>query len=468
VTTLIAVLTVLIVAGYLVINATYLGFALLAARALTRIGRERRYLAEPEAFASPFTPGVSILVPARNEEACIVDTVHSLVSLRYPRFEVIVISGGSTDETVERLVREFDMVPARRARRATIPAGPFTASYLSRSHPDLWVLCKDETGKADALNAGADTARYDYIATVDGDAVLEEDALLGVVRPVLDDPDRVVAAGGMIRAMNGCRVVRGRVLEVRFPRGAIACIQIEEYQRAFLLARTSLSGLDALLVVSGAFALFRRDVVEQVGGWFTATAADDVEIVIHVRRYAGEHRLPYRVAFLPAPVCWTLLPETMHDLMRQRRRWHRGLAEVIWRHRKILGRPRYGRLGLVALPYLVMELLGPPVELVAWLIVALAAIVGVLSVPVFLAFLGVSFLLNLALSVTAVVLGEVDYRRHASGREATRLVGYAVLETFGYRQAISAACVAGIADFLAGRRPYIQPTRSAPTSAPRP
>lgn len=458
-TTALLVIVIVIVAAYLLINGAYLVNALLAVREMREVGRELSLTVAPEAFASQLTPGVSILVPCRNEESGIADTVHSLLALRYPRYEVIVLDGGSTDRTREVLTEEFGLVPAHRAVRDTIPTGEVGEFMVSTRFPDLWLLCKPGVGKADALNVGVKTARHPYIATVDADALLEQDALLGAIQPILADPS-VIGTGGMVRALNGCVIERGRVVEVRLPGSLVAALQIAEYLRSFLLMRTPLSGISSVLIISGAFGVFRRDLVEEVGGYYTSTAADDVEIVVHLYRHARETGRPQqRVVFLPEPVCWTEVPDTLAGLMRQRRRWHRGIAEVMWRHRRVLFRRRYGRLGWLALPYLSLELIGPPIELFAWVVVIAAWLLGVLSVPVLLLFLAVSFTLSLALTVAALVLAEVGYRRHAVGRETIRMLGYAFLETVGYRQLVSAACTFGVGDFLRRRQPYRQPAR---------
>jgi len=455
-----SILIPIVIIMYLVINAVYLAGALLASRELRDVGRALKRSVEREAFVSPLTPGVSILVPCRNEEVAIRDTVHSLLALRYPRFEILVLDGGSTDRTRERLIEEFALVPAWRAMRDTVPTGPVGPFYVSTRYPNLWLVCKPDAGKAEGLNVGINTALYPYVATVDGDALLEEGALLGIVQPLLADPDEVIGSGGMVRAVNGSVVEHGRVVEVRFPKQIVAAIQIEEYLRTLLLMRTSLSGLNALMIISGAFGLFRRDLIEEAGGYFTKTAADDVEIVMHLQRLAREQGRRTRIVFMPEPVCWTEVPDSLKTLLVQRRRWHRGIAEAIWRHRRVLFRPRYGRLGFIALPYLLLELLGPPIELLAWAVVILSVLAGVLS-PTSLFFLGVSFMLNLVLALAALSMAEVDYRRHAAGGETVRMLGYVVLGIVGYRQLLSGACMVGLVDFLRGKRPYTQPTRRA-------
>lgn len=455
---LLQILVILAVTVFITVNLVYLANTVLAVTSLREVSQEVRRSVASEVFTAGLTPGVSILVPTLNEEVAIVDAVQSLLALRYPTYEIIVLDGGSTDRTRERLIDEFAMVPAQRASRQALRTGVVDAYFVSTRYPDLWLACKPEKGRSDALNAGVNTARHEFIAQVDGDAFLEPDALMGAVQPVVADPD-AIGTGGMIRPVNGSVVENGRVVSVRFPRTLVASLQVPEYMRSFLITRTPLSRVGAVPIISGAFGLYRRDLVEAVGGYFAATSADDAEIVLHLYRYTREQGRVRSIVFRPEPVCWTEVPETMRTLMQQRRRWHRGIAEVLWRHRKVVFRRKYGRLGWVATPYLLAELAGPPVELLAWGLVILAAVLGVLSVPALLVFLGVSFSLQLVMSLATIILGEVEYRRKVARFETVRLLGFAMLEYIGYRQLVSVACLAGLVDFLRGRQRYVQPTR---------
>ena len=425
--------------GYFaVLNAIYLVFTAIAWRSLTAHLRLRGYAAVEEHFASPLTPPISVLLPAYNEEAGVVESVSSLLSLRYPEFEIVLVNDGSRDGTLERLQAAFDLVPVRKALRQEIPTAAIRAAYVSRRDRRLWVIDKENGGKADALNAGVNAARYPYVCAIDADAVLEEDALLRVAQPILDSPDLVVATGGIVRIANGCVIDRGRVLEVNLPRSRLATVQVLEYFRAFLIGRIGWSRLNALLIISGAFGLFRRSLVEAVGGYATDTVGEDVELVVRLHRYLRERDEPYRIEFVPDPVCWTEAPETLRVLSRQRRRWHRGLGETLWRHRRVAFNPRYGHLGTQAVPYFlafeflgpVLELLGPPAILVWWSF-------GLLSLPFLLGFLAVAFLLGILLSIAALALEEFSFRRHRRNREVARLLAFSVVENLGYRQLVA-------------------------------
>ena len=436
-------------------NAVYLAFTLIAWRSITRHQRERQYAATEEAFASPLTPPVSVLLPAYNEEAGIVESVRSLLALRYPEHEVLVVNDGSTDATLMRLAAAFDLVHVRSALRDTVQTARVRSTYASRLHPNLWVIDKENGGKADALNAGLNGARYPYVCAVDADTMLEADALLRVAKPLLDDPERVVATGGIVRIANGCRVDHGQVLEVGLPKSRLATLQVVEYFRAFLVGRVGWSRLGSLLIISGAFGLFRRSVVEAIGGWSTQTVGEDVELVVRIHRYLRERGEKYRIAFVPDPVCWTEVPEDLGTLARQRRRWQRGLAETLWRHRPVVANPRYGVLGLLATPYfLAFELLGPVVELVGYPAVVAAAATEAVSLAFLISFLAVSLLLGVLLSVSALALEEFSFRRHSRNREAARLLVFAVLENIGYRQITDFFRLLAFADLARGQRQW--------------
>ncbi len=429
------VLAAITLGYFTILNLLYLVFTGIAWAEVTRHLRARRAFAGDEAFASPLTPGISVLLPAYNEEAGIVESVRSLLALRYSRHEIVVVNDGSTDRTIEVLRDAFDLVPVRKVLRDGIATEPVRAAFVSRLSPNLSVIDKENGGKADALNCGVNAALHPYVCAIDADALIEADGLLQVAGPIFDDPERVAATGGIVRIANGCTIDHGRVVTVRLPKSRVATLQVVEYFRAFLIGRVGWSRLNALLIISGAFGLFRRSLVEAVGGYWTETVGEDVELVVRLHRYLREHDEPYVIAFVPDPVCWTEAPEDLRTLSRQRRRWHRGLAQTLWRHKRVLGNPRYGLFGLLAFPYFaVFELLGPVIEIIGPVATVYAWWQGQLSTLFLVAFLTVAFLLGILLSVAALALEEFSFRRHPQTREIFRLVGYSVFENLGYRQ----------------------------------
>jgi cellulose synthase/poly-beta-1,6-N-acetylglucosamine synthase-like glycosyltransferase len=273
------------------------------------------------------------------------------------------------------------------------------------------------------------------VCCLDADALIETDALLRVAAPILDDPDRVVATGGIVRIANGSTIDHGRVTSVQLPRNPLAVLQVLEYFRAFLIGRVGWTRLNALLIISGAFGVFERQAVEEVGGYATDTVGEDMELVVRLHRHFRARQIPYRIEFVADPVCWTEVPEDLGSLSRQRRRWHRGLGQTLWRHRDTTFNPRYGAFGLLAMPYfLLLEFLGPVVETGGTALTIVAFIVGDLSGASFLAFLVLAFLVAILLSMAALALEEFNFRRHPRTRDIVSLVSYTLLENLGYRQ----------------------------------
>jgi len=460
-------LAALTFAYFALLNLVYLVFTAVAWRSLTRHLRARGHAADDEIFASPVTPPVSVLVPAFDEEPTIVDSVHSLLALRYPEHEVIVVNDGSLDGTLERLQEEFDLVPVRKALRVVIPTAAIRGVYVSRRNRRLWVVDKENGGKADALNAGVNASRFPYILAIDADAILEEDSLLRVVRPIVAAPDVVVATGGIVRIANGCRIDHGRVYDVRLPRSRLATLQVLEYFRAFLIGRVGWSRMNALLIISGAFGLFRRSLVETVGGYSNDTVGEDIELVVRLHRHLRERGERYRIEFVPDPVCWTEAPETMGQLSRQRRRWHRGLGETLWRHRGVAANRRYGTLGWAAVPYfLLFEFLGPLVEVLGVPAILLWWLAGGLSGVFLTGFLVVAILLGVLLSLAALTLEEHSFRRHRDGREIARLIGFSFVENVGYRQIVAFWRFLGFFDLVRGRRDWGEMRRKGFSTMP--
>lgn len=386
-------------------------------------------------LTSDVTVPISLLVPAYDEELTVVESVRSLLALHYPNFEVIVINDGSRDGTLEALVEAFQMEPVMRAHDEAVPHEPVRVLYGSSRFPNLLLADKQNGGKADALNAGINLARFPLFCAIDADSLLEADSLLRAVQPFADAPDRTVAVGGTIRIANGCRVRNGRVEEVGLPRSPLALLQTVEYLRAFLIGRMGWSSIGALLIVSGAFGIFSRDVAIEVGGYSRDTVGEDMEIIVKIHRHLREAKRDYQIQFVPDPVCWTEAPESLKVLGRQRMRWQRGTLETFFKHSRMLLNPRYGRVGLIAMGnVLITDIIGPPLEALGYLLIPLLWAFGLLSWPFFAAYLVLISLLGVFISVGSLVLEEMELRRVPNAKDLALLTLMAVAENFGYRQ----------------------------------
>lgn len=419
---------------FVVISTFYL--LLLAAAAAELRAHVLRIRAESRSrvLSSPVAPSICVLAPAYNEAANIAESVRALITLSYPNLEIIVVNDGSTDATLAVLRRELALVPLHPVFKRSVETRPVRGLYRSRDHPGLTVVDKVNGGKADSLNAGLNVASAELVCAIDADTLIEPDALQRMVRPFLEG-DRVMAAGGTIRVANGSRVSHGRIGAARMPDQALPGFQVVEYLRAFLFGRLGWNRLGGNLIISGAFGLFRREAMLGIGGYTSDTVGEDMEVVVRLRRAAREQGLPDDVRFIPDPVAWTEVPSSARVLGRQRDRWHRGLADVLWRHRGVLFRRRYGAFGLVVFPYYVfVELFAPVVEALGLIGLLAGLVFGALDLPFAVLFFSAAYGSGLILSLATLLLEELSFHRYARLRDHFLLLLWAVLENFGYRQ----------------------------------
>lgn len=404
---------------------------------------------------SPETPPVSILIPAYNEERIIVQTIKSALSLNYPFFDVIVINDGSLDRTLEILIMEFKLRKIDVVYRNILKTSPVKGFYYNPEIPNLIVIDKEKAGKADALNCGINASKNPYFCSVDADSLLERDALLRLMAPVMESTIPVVASGGVVRILNGVEIRENTVSEIKLPRSSLALFQIVEYLRAFLFGRVGWDTMNSILILSGTFSLFNKAAVMAVGGYNVKHVSEDMELVIKLHRYHLKNNKPYRIKFISDPICWSEVPEKLKMLGRQRRRWHLGLIQSIVEHRALMLNPKYGKLGLFIFPYyFFFEMLGPIVELLGYIIVPLSYIFGLLSYDYFLLFLILAIFYGVFLSTIGVFLEELTYRRYPKWSHLFKLLLYGVFENFGYRQINSFWRFQAIIRYIFGKRKW--------------
>jgi cellulose synthase/poly-beta-1,6-N-acetylglucosamine synthase-like glycosyltransferase len=428
----------------------------------------QNYYTDFECMArSHFTMPVSVIIPAHNEASVIVPCVDSVLSLDYPEFEVIVLNDGSTDETLSLLKKAFQLVERRSVYRKSIPTGEIKTIYRSASRPSLTVVDKEHSGKSDTLNIGINLARYHLFSSIDADSLFQTNALLRIVRPILERPDEVVAVGGQVRVANGCVIEDNRVVEPRVPRKLLAAFQVVEYLRAFVASRLGLSRINNLLILSGVFALFRKDIVIRAGGYRSDTVTEDMELVVRLHRFIREEKEKgqrYGVVFLPDPICWTEVPVSLRNLARQRNRWHRGLIQSISQNIKMLFNPKYGSVGFVGMPYyFFFEMLGPIVELIGYLLIPLGYFLGILSLTYFVTFLLLAIAAGTLLSTLAVLLEEASFGLYKGWGDFARMMSLALFENFGYRQLTVLFRVKATIDFMFGRKDWAKTKRESDT-----
>jgi cellulose synthase/poly-beta-1,6-N-acetylglucosamine synthase-like glycosyltransferase len=486
VTTLLSALDALVVAYILVFFVINFGFVLLSLRYIGQnlatehvrpaMGREN----------DRFLPHVTLLVPAYNEEVTISESIRSLLRLHYPSYEVVICNDGSKDKTVEVLLRSFHFVRTELDYDEQLATAHIRGFYevrgpLPKGLKRLVLIDKENGGKADALNAAINVAQGEFVTSMDADSLLTPDALLLAARPIVNDREGIVAVGVQVGISNGSLVEDGRVVEMRLPKTWIARFQIVEYMRSFAQGRVAFAALRALLILSGVFALMRKDLVIAVGGFLTKkmrakvgieycgqgvhTVCEDMEIVVRLHRYLLDKGLPGKVAILPFPTAWTEAPENYQDIGKQRSRWYRGLLEVLSYHRAMMFNPRFRQIGLFSLPYqLFFEALAPIIEFAGYLMLLFTLALGVLSAKALLTFLGLAAAVNLCLSTLSVLLCVYSERgsdttpeglalfKYERLRDVIVLLAAGFLSNLGYRQYLVAWQLKGLWDFLKGKQ----------------
>lgn len=381
-----------------------------------------------------YTKPVSIIVPAYNEEAGIVQSVRSLLSINYPVFEIVVVNDGSKDNTVKKVIEQYDMREIKKVVRRQVNSNPIKKIYQSQILPNLFLIDKENGGKADALNAGLNFSHYPYFCSLDGDSVLENDAFLKVMKPIIDSNEEVIASGGSVRIANGCDIRNGNIVKIGLSDRPIVIMQIIEYLRAFLMGRIGLSRHNLLLIISGAFGVFSKHWVVEAGGYKTDTVGEDMELVVRLHSLLKERGLKKKIVYVPDPVCWTEVPEDFTFLRKQRRRWHRGLFESLWTHRKMLFNPKYGTIGFISFPYFwIVEFFGPIVELAGYLFIILCLFLGGIYIEFAILIFLLSLLYGSLFSMAAVLLEEWSLTKYPKVSDIIKLFLYSLTETLWYR-----------------------------------
>jgi len=457
--TIVIFYSIFVIFYFLGINGSYLLLVLISFFTLRRHGTTQKLVDRNQPFRSEFYKPLSIIIPAYNEAATIVETIRSTLNLRYPEFEVIVVNDGSTDDTLEVLKANFSLRPTARDDAVDIPCSPIHAVYSSLDYPNLTIIDKENGGKSDALNAGINLAHFPLFCNIDSDSIVDTSALLQVTDFFARDR-RVVAAGGTIRAANHCRIEDGRVVEINLSPNLWVRFQIVEYLRAFLFGRVGWSAINGLPILSGAFSVFRRKAVVQTGGYRRDTVGEDMELILRLQRTMHKINREYRVIFIPDPVCWTQAPEDYRSLQTQRRRWQRGLSESLFGNFEMFLNPQYGTLGMISFPFfLFYEFLGPVIEFTGYIVFVYAIFSGLLNPPFALLFLSAAILLGILLSTAALLMEEIFFRNYPRLRDVLILFLFAVLENLFYRQLHTWWRFRGLLDFFFKPRTWGSVTR---------
>ncbi|SFD76242.1 Glycosyltransferase, catalytic subunit of cellulose synthase and poly-beta-1,6-N-acetylglucosamine synthase [Chitinophaga sp. CF118] len=408
-------------------------------------------------------PTISILAPAYNEGATITENVRSLLSIHYNNLELIIINDGSKDDTLSKLILAYDLFQINYFYNDQISTKKIRGVYKSHNkvYRKLTVVDKENGGKADALNVGVNIASNNYIVCIDVDCVLEQDAILKLAKPFMEQTSkRIIATGGVIRIANSCEIESGKLVKVRLPEKLLPRIQTLEYIRAFLLGRMAWSRLNGLLLISGAFGAFDKEIVIKAGGYNHNTVGEDMELVVRMRRLMEELKQPYKVSFIPDPLCWTEAPSSYKILGRQRNRWTRGTIETLLLHKVMFFNPKYGLLGMLSYPYwFFFEFLAPLVEFIGFLTFLICCMLGIVNWSFFLVLAILIFSFGFLYSVFAILMEVLTYNQYNNNRDIFKLVLTAMIEPFIFHPFVVWSAIQGNIDLLRNKNSWGEMTR---------
>lgn len=431
---------------------SYLLLAFISALETIEYKRKNSFVNYKEILSSNIAPSISIIAPAHNESLNIVENVRSLLSNYYVNYDVIVVNDGSQDDSLEKLIKVYDLVAVPFLINEQIPTKPLRKGIYKSTNPafeKLIVIDKENGGKSDALNMGLNISNSKYVACIDVDCLLLEDSLQKMIKPFLETTDRrVIAAGGVIRISNSCVVKDGKLQDINFPKKFLEQGQILEYIRAFLLGRMAWSRLNGLLVISGAFGLFDKKIAIRVGGYDTRTVGEDMELVVRMRAHMEEKKKKYKVAYIPDPLCWTEAPDNYKTFISQRNRWTRGTIETLRRHRKVGFNPRYRALGMLSYPYwFFFERLAPVIEVAGLLYFGILTVFNLVRWDYSLAFIILAYLFTVFFSLISLITEELTYHQYKKKGTGIRLLLIVFLEPFVNHPFILFAAIQGNIDY---------------------
>lgn len=457
----------LLIYGFFVYSVTIISFYILIG--IYSIGETIEYM-HKNSFVdyrllavSPEAPGFSIIAPAYNEGMTIIENVRSLLSIYYNDLELIIVNDGSRDDTLNKLIKAYDMEKYPLFINTQIPVKRIRGVYKSRNpvFNKLIVVDKENGGKADALNAGLNIATQELVVCIDVDCILEQDALLKMAKPFLENPEvNMIGVGGVVGVANSCKIERGRLVKVVIPKSWMARFQVLEYIRTFLLGRMAWSRLNGLLLISGAFGAFKRRIAIACGGYDTKTVGEDMELVVRMRRYMEDKGVPYKVSYIPDPLCWTEVPTSVKIFSRQRNRWTRGTMETLWRHRRLFFNRHYGLLGMLSYPYwLFFEYLAPLLEAFGFILFIFFVITGMMNWMFFLVVLCFIFTFGFGYSAFAILTEGLTYNQYPKGSDVVKLLLAAFMEPFIFHPLIVWSAVKGNIDLWRRRSGWGEMTR---------
>jgi cellulose synthase/poly-beta-1,6-N-acetylglucosamine synthase-like glycosyltransferase len=414
----------------------YCLLAIFSYYAIRKYLNNKNFIPSNVIIKSNHIPGVSVIAPAFNEGATVVYNVKSLLSLTYPKFEIILVNDGSTDDTLQKVIDEFELIKVDFYYQDKIPTNPVRGHYKSTNplYSKLLVVDKENRkSKADAVNVGINSTKYPLFLCTDVDCILKNDTIIKLAKPFIENKKRVIATGAGIRISNSCEVKDGFLVKIHFPKGWYPRFQELEYVRAFLFGRMAWSQINGLLLVSGGLGMFDKEIAIAAGGYWHKSLGEDMELITRMRKYMYDHKLPFLIQYIPESLCWTEVPATKEVLIRQRVRWSRGLVQTLNLHKNIFFNPKYERMGFLIFPYFfAFEFLIPILELIGVLVLIISFFTLNLDY-VYLLYLTLTiYLFYLIITFISILLDDIIYKNYANTKEIIILILMAIIEPFCY------------------------------------
>ncbi|MCU0422856.1 MAG: glycosyltransferase family 2 protein [Bacteroidia bacterium] len=435
-------------------------YALLAVLSLSAVRRFQKLDSHVDyslLLNSKLTPGISVIAPAFNESLTIIENVHSLLNLNYPKYEVIIVNDGSTDDSLEKMVREFDLVEVDFAYNERLKTKPIKRIFKSSNpaYNKLTIVDKvNGKAKADASNAGINASSFDYFICTDVDSILDRDTIMKLVKPVMDDSKkRIIATGATLRMANSCVVEQGFMQRVVVPNQLLPRFQEIEYIRSFVMGKMGWSVINCVPNVSGGLGMFDKEIAINAGGYDPQSFGEDMELVIRMMTYCINYQINYAIRYIPITLCWTEGPATIKVYGRQRARWARGLAQLMWQHRKLVFNPNYGRLGMIVMPYnFVFELLAPIVEALGIIYYIVIIFLDAINWDYAILLLVFVYTYAIMISTLSILWDQITYQTYKTSREIITLCLTAFFEMVVYHPLIVFYSIKGYYNFLGNRK----------------
>lgn len=402
--------------------------------------KQKRLQPLKEKLTTNYDIPVSIIVPAHNEEVTVIDTVKSLLNIEYENYEIIVVDDGSTDNTAKELIEYFEMHRVYKPIKRQIKCKKEKFVYETNAEKvPITVVRKDNGGKADSLNLGINTARYPYFICMDADSMLQYDSLKNITKPMLEQED-IVACGGLIRISNNVNFENGRVKEYKLPKSLLASMQVLEYDRSFFASRIMLDGFNGNLIISGAFGIFKRDLVIDVGGYDTNTVGEDMELVMKLHVFCKLHNMKYSIKYVPDAICWSQAPERLKDLIKQRKRWHIGLFQSMTKYKELFLNMKFGLISFISYIYfLIYELLSPIIEIIGIVVTISAYFLNLIDIQFMIIFFLLYAAFGTILSLTIFLARVYLQNSKLKVKDIIKAICLCFIEIAGLRQIMSIA-----------------------------